>query len=99
VLWVKLVWRVWGIVGGLYSFIWFGGNDKRVYLCIMIANKYPKVDTLPNNAVKVSIYAASIGQRNPSYICVCYDRYLTGKGAYPKYNIINWQGTNFVIPD
>jgi hypothetical protein len=65
----------------------------------MKAKKYKKVNELPANAVKVSMYAEMIGQKNPPYICVCYDRYLSGKGTYPKYNIVNWQGSNFVIPD
>ena len=65
----------------------------------MKAIKYDKVDTLPNNALKVSAYAESIGQKNPPYICVVYDRYLSGKGSKPPFNIVNWQGFNFVIPD
>lgn len=65
----------------------------------MKAIKYDKVDTIPPNAVKVSVYAEMIDQRNPSYICVMYDRFLNGKGSYPKYKIVNWQGFNFVIPD
>lgn len=65
----------------------------------MKAIKYDKVDVLPDNAVKVSIYAEMIGQKNPPYICVMYDRYLKGKGVYPNYKIVNWQGFNFVIPE
>lgn len=65
----------------------------------MKAKKYNKVRQLPANALKVSSYAKSIGQRNPSYICVMYDRYLSDKGSYPGYKIVNWQGFNFVIPD
>lgn len=64
----------------------------------MKAKKYKKVSELPKNAVKVSTYASSIGQNNPSYICVAYDRYLKGKGTYPNYDIVNWQGYNFVVP-
>jgi hypothetical protein len=65
----------------------------------MKAKKYPKVNTLPANAVKVSSYANSIGQHNPPYISVAYDRYIAGTGTYPGYVIVNWQGINFVIPD
>lgn len=65
----------------------------------MKALKYDKVESLPDNAIKVSSYAQQIGQANPSYICVCYDRFLAGKGSKPPYEIVNWQGINFVIPD
>lgn len=65
----------------------------------MKAVKYPKVDTIPSNAVKVSEYAKQTAQAHPPYICVMYDRYLAGKGSYPNYKIVNWQGFNFVIPD
>jgi hypothetical protein len=67
----------------------------------MKAYKYPVIDKLPNNAVKVSIYAESIGQKNPPYICVMYDRYLNDptKYAKPPFIIVNWQNSNFVIPD
>lgn len=65
----------------------------------MKAVKYKKVKTLPANALKVSAFAARIGQKNPPYICVMYDRYLCGKGTKPPYVIVNWQGFNFVIPD
>ncbi len=65
----------------------------------MKAIKYDKVDELPKNALKVALYAKQIKQANPSYICVAYNRYLSGKGSYPGYNIVNWQGYNFVIPD
>lgn len=64
----------------------------------MKAIKYDKVNTLPDNAIKVSAYAEQIGQNNPPYICVMYDRYLAGKGSNPGYTIVNWQGFNFVIP-
>lgn len=64
----------------------------------MKAVKYEKVESLPDNAVKVSTYAEMIGQSNPPYICVMYDRYLAGTGRDPKYRIVNWQGYNFVIP-
>ena len=65
----------------------------------MKALKYDKVDELPKNALKVSIYAEQINQRNPAYICIVYDRYLAGKGSKPPYTIVNWQGYNFVIPE
>lgn len=65
----------------------------------MKAKKYDKVEELPANAVKVSKYAEMIGQSNPPYISVMYDRYVNGKGSYPGYKIVNWQGFNFVIPD
>lgn len=65
----------------------------------MKAVRYEKVDELPKNAVKVSTYAANIGQRNPPYICLVYNRYLDGKGSKPPYKIVNWQGYNFVIPE
>lgn len=65
----------------------------------MKAIKYTKVDSLPDNAVKVSTYAERIGQKNPPYICVMYDRFLNGTGKNPGFKIVNWQGFNFVIPD
>jgi len=67
----------------------------------MEAIKYPKVDSIPSNAVKVSIYAEMIGQKHPAYICVMYDRYLAKPtiAAKPPYTIVNWQGFNFVIPE
>jgi len=65
----------------------------------MKAIKYTKVDSLPDNALKVSAYAELIGQKNPPYICVMYDRYLAGKGSKPAFKIVNWQGYNFVIPE
>jgi hypothetical protein len=64
----------------------------------MKATKYKKVNELPPNAMTVSNYAASIGQKNPAYICIMFDRYLAGKGSNPGYTIVNWQGFNFVIP-
>ena len=65
----------------------------------MKAVKYNKVEELPPNAVKVSLYADRINQKNPAYICIVYDRYLAGKGSKPEYSIINWQGMNFVVPE
>lgn len=65
----------------------------------MKATKYTKVETLPDNAVTVSTYAKQIGQANPPYICVMYDRYLAGKGKNPSFKIVNWQGFNFVVPE
>jgi hypothetical protein len=65
----------------------------------MKAVKYDKVDKLPRKALKVSAYAEQIGQKNPPYICVMFDRWKEGKGTYPGYKIVNWQGFNFVIPD
>lgn len=67
----------------------------------MIAKKYNKVNSIPANAVKVSVYADSIGIKNPAYICVMLDRYLAQPDKYtkPAYTIVNWQGFNFVIPD
>ncbi len=67
----------------------------------MKATKNNKVDKLPANAVKVSKYAEMIGQKNPPYICVMYDRWTSDptKYTYTGYKIVNWQGFNFVIPD
>jgi hypothetical protein len=67
----------------------------------MEAKKYDKVEVLPDNAIKVSMYAQQIGQNNPPYICVMYDRYLANptKAKKPPYKIVNWQGINFVIPE
>jgi len=55
----------------------------------MKAVKYPKVNELPKGAIKISSYAQQIGQANPSYIHVMYDRYLSGKGSNPGYTIVN----------
>lgn len=67
----------------------------------MKAKKYDKVQELPTNAIKVSTYAEQIGQNNPPYICVAYDRWLKSPAtvSYPGYKIVNWQGYNFVVPD
>lgn len=65
----------------------------------MEAKKYDKVDVLPPGAMSISNYARMIGQKNPPYICVRYDRWINGKGAKPPYVIVNWQGFNFVILD
>lgn len=59
--------------------------------------KYEKVDTLPKGALKVSLYAEKIKQKNPTYISVQYDRFLAGTGKDPGFKIINWQGFNFVV--
>jgi len=61
--------------------------------------KYEEIKALPPNAKAVSVYAAEIGQRNPAYICVKYDRYLKGEGENPGYTIRCWQGMNIVIPN
>lgn len=61
--------------------------------------KYEKVDKMPENGVPVSVYAANNDIRNPAYVCVKYDRYLAGKGAYPGYVIVCWNGQNIVDPD
>lgn len=65
----------------------------------MKATKYDKIEKLPAKAKKVSLYAEEIGQRNPAYVCIVYDRYLSGKGTKPPYKIVNWQGSNFVVPE
>lgn len=67
----------------------------------MKATKYKKVKELPEGAMSVAKYAEEIGQQNPPYICVAYDRYLSNpeKYAKPAYYIVNWQGFNFVIPN
>lgn len=65
----------------------------------MKAKKYPKVQQLPAGAMSVTTYAGLIGQKQPAYICVMYDRYLQGKGSNPGYTIVNWQGFNFVVPE
>ena len=67
----------------------------------MKATKYDKVKTLPKKALPVSQYAEQIGQKNPAYICIAYDRHLAkpDKCADPGYTIVNWQGINFVIPN
>lgn len=66
----------------------------------MKAKKYNKVETLPAGAVTVSNYAKMTGQKNPSYICVAYDRYCSSPDRFsnPGYVIVNWQGFNFVVP-
>lgn len=61
--------------------------------------KYQKVDKIPATAMPVSVFAENNGIRNPAYVCVKYDRYLAGKGSYPDYKIVCWNGTNIVIPD
>lgn len=61
--------------------------------------KYEVIDQLPDNAQPVSAYAADNGIRNPSYVCVKYDRYLAGNGSKPTYTIRCWQGMNMVIPN
>lgn len=62
------------------------------------ATRFEKREQLPDNAIKITLYAEQTGVKNPAYINVKYDRYLKG-GTYPGYKIINFQGSNFVIPD
>jgi hypothetical protein len=68
--------------------------DKHAY-----GTRFEKVDTLPSDAMKVSLYAKLHGISQPAYINVKYSRYLTDGGEKPPYKIINFQGSNFVIPD
>ena len=96
---VKGEWRFVVFCWFMCLFVCFGGDDKRYYLCFMKAIKYDKVNELPKHALKVSTYAEVNNIPQPAYVCIKYDRYLIGKGSYPGYKIVNWQGFNFVIPD
>lgn len=61
--------------------------------------KYEEIGTLPGNAQAVSVYAAHKNIRNPAYVYIKYERYLSGKGSNPGYTIRCWQGMNFVLPE
>lgn len=57
-------------------------------------NRYRTVKKLPDNAIKVSDYAKSIGLRDHSLI---YHRLR--RNVAVNYEIVVFQGINFVIPN
>lgn len=61
----------------------------------MKAKKYRAVERLPENARTVKLYAQDIGVE-PAYVYVKYQR---AKGEGIGYDIVNFQGVNFVIPE
>lgn len=65
----------------------------------MKANKYPKIENLPDNAQSVATYAKKEGIAH-AYVYVKFER---SKEMPPKasvdYQIKNFQGINFVIPN
>ena len=60
-------------------------------------SKYKEVHELPGTAQKVSTFARSQGWQ-VGYVYVKYLRSLEGK-ADVNYNIVRFQGINFVIPN
>ncbi len=58
--------------------------------------KYETVTKLPANALPVSKFAKQMGYTSPSYVHVKYNRYQKG-GNHPGYDIIDFQGTCWVI--
>ena len=63
----------------------------------MKANKYTKVDTLPGYAVSVANFANDRGISIP-YVYIKFDRAKNGKASV-DYNIVNYQGINFILID
>mgnify|MGYP000928178207 CR=1 FL=1 len=71
--------------------------------------KYDKMEVLPAKAISVSEYAREIAQTSPAYVHVKFDRYKfgaldkkTGKVKHsprPNYEIVDFKGIAFVIPD
>lgn len=59
---------------------------------------YKTITEAPPGALTVRDYAAKIGQRWPHYVYVAYNRYLSGKGKYPGYDLVNFGGVALVIP-
>ena len=64
----------------------------------MNGTKYDVIDTLPAEAVPVSVYARN-NNTAVGYIYVKYERYLNGKGSKPDYTIKCFMGSNFIIPE
>ena len=69
--------------------------------------KYESRDQLPLGALPVSRYAKKHKISSPAYVHVKYDRYKFGymndkgelkHGEDPGYEIICYEGTNYVIP-
>lgn len=60
--------------------------------------KYPVVDTLPNNAEAVSIYARD-NNTSVGYIYIKYERFINNKGSNPGYLIRCFKGSNYIIPE
>lgn len=60
----------------------------------MKAFKYEKVDELPRDAMLVSAFAKE-NNWQPAYVYVKLER-AKEAGKSVNYNIINWQGMNFV---
>ena len=59
--------------------------------------QYREVNKLPSGAVTVKTYAESIGKKSVQNIYTMFERYLKGKGKYPGFELVKWQGVIFVI--
>lgn len=68
--------------------------------------KYDSIDQLPADALPVSKYARKFKYSSPAYVHVKYDRYKFGyyskdgelmHTSYPDYDIVDFQGTCYVI--
>jgi hypothetical protein len=70
-------------------------TDRKIVKQMSKANKYPKVEELPQGAKPVSMFADEKGYKVP-YIYIKYERSKQGK-AKVNYNIINFQGINFIV--
>lgn len=60
--------------------------------------KYPQVEQVPKKGKILSAFAKEQGFKNPAYVCVKYDRWLSGTGTNPGYKIVNCDGFNYAIP-
>lgn len=60
--------------------------------------KYEMINSLPSNALPVSIYAHN-NNTAVGYVYIKYDRHLRGEGSKPNYTIKCFQGSNFVLPE
>jgi len=69
-------------------------------------NKYPTVDSVPDNALPVTDFAQKFKIKNPSYVHTMYDRHLFGAPLkhggksfreHPGFDIISFKGNCYVI--
>ena len=63
-----------------------------------VITKYPEVDKLPDNAMRVSAFADLKGWA-VGYVYVKYERSLINPKTTVDYKIVQFQGINFIIPD
>lgn len=76
----------------------FGGRLQVTYICGFMGKnkkgKYRQVSTLPNEAIKVADYAKQ-WPCNTSYLY----KLVREKKNFSKFEIVDFQGINFIIPN